>query len=151
MARQRYQTRGRILIEEYLMEHRARVVTAEELHRYLEQEGAGVNITTIYRQLERLASQSQVRIFPAEKGKKSGYQYSVEEVQCHDHLHLQCVDCGKIIHLNCHFMDEIARHISGDHNFDLRCENSVLFGKCSECQKEDTKPTSPVDKGCQSC
>ena len=43
--------------------------------------------------------------------------------------------CGKIIHLECEFMDEISEHILKDHGFKLQCKNSILYGMCSACQE----------------
>lgn len=48
---------------------------------------------------------------------------------CEEHLHLQCVKCGKIIHLECEFMDEISEHILKDHG--LNCSAKIQF--CMEC------------------
>ena len=56
---------------------------------------------------------------------------------CEEHLHLQCVKCGKIIHLECEFMDEISEHILKDHGFELQCKNSILYGMCSACQEKE--------------
>ena len=50
------------------------------------------------------------------------------------HLHLKCVKCGKIIHLECHFMEEISHHIEESHGFTLQCKNSILYGVCKECK-----------------
>ena len=46
----------------------------------------------------------------------------------------KCVKCGKIIHLECHFMEEISHHIEESHGFTLQCKNSILYGVCKECK-----------------
>ena len=56
---------------------------------------------------------------------------------CEQHLHLKCVKCGKIIHLECHFMEEISHHIEESHGFTLQCKNSILYGICKECKPGD--------------
>ena len=50
------------------------------------------------------------------------------------YLDLKCVKCGKIIHLECHFMEEISHHIEESHGFTLQCKNSILYGVCKECK-----------------
>ena len=59
------------------------------------------------------------------------------EMECSHHLHMHCVKCGKVFHLNCSFMDEIAHHLNEEHGFVIDCEKSVLMGLCEECRKEE--------------
>ena len=72
----------------------------------------------------------------AEAGGKAVYQYVELGQHCEEHLHLKCVKCGCIIHLDCGFMDEIAEHIQKDHGFQLQCKNSILYGICKDCRRE---------------
>ena len=55
---------------------------------------------------------------------------------CAEHLHLKCVRCGKIIHMDCDFMDEVREHLMRGHGFALQCEGTVLYGYCEACRKE---------------
>ena len=43
---------------------------------------------------------------------------------------------GRIIHLECHFMEEISHHIEKSHGFTLQCKNSILYGVCKECKNK---------------
>ena len=73
--------------------------------------------------------------YVAEKGSQATYQYVEHGHKCDSHLHLKCVRCGRIIHLECGFMDEISEHIYKDHGFELQCKNSILYGICKECRE----------------
>ena len=55
---------------------------------------------------------------------------------CDSHIHMQCVRCGKVIHLDCHFLDEINEHIEEHHGFTIICKGSILYGMCESCKKE---------------
>ena len=68
------------------------------------------------------------------QGSQAAYQYVEQGKGCCDHLHLQCVKCGRIYHLDCAFMKEISEHIEKDHGFELQCRNSVLYGICKDCK-----------------
>ena len=68
------------------------------------------------------------------QGAQAAYQYVEQGKGCCDHLHLQCVKCGRIYHLDCAFMKEISEHIEKDHGFELQCRNSVLYGICKDCK-----------------
>ena len=76
--------------------------------------------------------------YVADKGEKAVFQYVDEGRHCREHLHLKCVQCGRIYHLDCHFMDEVRAHLMAEHGFTLQCEGSVLYGLCRHCaQKEE--------------
>ncbi len=130
-----YKTKGRQLILSYLEETKERTVSVSEIQQFMEQQGNPVNVSTIYRNLDVLVAQGQVMKFVSDKGDKSTYRYIEPEHNCHKHLHIQCVKCGKVIHLECSFMDTIEEHILKDYGISLLCENSILYGICEECKK----------------
>ena len=96
-----------------------------------------VNITTIYRYLDKLEKEGTLIKYVAEKGSQAAYQYVELGHRCEEHLHMKCVQCGCIIHLECEFMDEISEHILKDHGFALQCKNSILYGTCEKCRNKD--------------
>lgn len=133
MAGNSYATISRKKILEFLKNSSDRTVTAADVDSHLKENDSEVNITTIYRYLDKLAKDGTVMKYVAEKGSQAAYQYVEPGRNCEEHLHMKCVKCGKIIHLECHFMEEISRHISRSHQFTLQCKNSILYGVCREC------------------
>lgn len=134
MAGNNYVTASRRKILEYLQESDERAVTAADVAAYLKAQNSEVNITTVYRYLDKLAKDGTLIKYVAEKGCQSAYQYVRPGRHCSEHLHLKCVRCGKIIHLDCHFMKEISSHIEESHDFVLQCSQSVLYGICGDCK-----------------
>lgn len=130
-----YATASRKRILDYLKDNSDRTVTAAGIHAYLAKNDSAVNITTIYRYLDKLANDGTVIKYVAEKGGQTAYQYVELGHRCEEHLHLQCVCCGSIIHLECAFMNQIAEHILEDHGFSLQCKNSILYGTCQKCRE----------------
>ncbi len=128
-----YTTASRKKILEYLKENHNRTLTAAEIDSYLKESGNEVNITTIYRYLDKLEKEDTVMKYVAEKGSQAVYQYIEQGHQCENHLHLKCTKCGTILHLECDFMHEIAEHIQKEHGFVLQCKNSIVYGICREC------------------
>ena len=128
-----YNTSGRNRILEFISENSARAVNVSEIHDALKEQGTDVNITTIYRYLEKLVSEGQVMKYDAQDGLRAVYQYVEQDHHCSEHLHLQCVKCGSIIHLDCHFMDELSEHVLMDHGFRIQCRNSIIYGLCEKC------------------
>lgn len=135
MAGSSYVTVSRKKILEFLKNSSDRTVTAADVDFYLKENNSEVNITTVYRYLDKLAKDGTVIKYVAEKGSQAAYQYVEPGRHCEEHLHLKCVKCGKIIHLECDFMEEIAHHILEGHDFTLQCKNSILYGVCRECKE----------------
>ena len=143
-----YNTRTRQMILNYLMENQEHAVSASNILTHLEQTGAAPSATTIYRYLERLAAEGRVMKYVADKGEKAVFQYVGDGAHCHQHLHLKCVQCGQIYHLDCCFMNEVRGHLELEHGFSLQCEGSILYGICRTCRAkagETPKVPFPVD------
>lgn len=128
-----YNTRTRQLILDYLIANRQHAVSVSNILDELDRQGAAANPTTVYRYLEKLSGEQRVMKYVASKGEKAVYQYVEADRHCHEHLHLKCVRCGEILHLDCHFMDEVRGHLQAQHGFALQCEGSILHGVCRRC------------------
>ena len=128
-----YNTAGRGKILEYLKENSSRTVNVNDILKAMSEQGNEVNITTIYRYLEKLTESGQVMKYVAENGTRAVYQYVDQTHHCEEHLHLQCTECGAIIHLDCRFMDEISDHVLAEHGFRIQCRNSIIYGLCERC------------------
>ena len=89
-----YNTFTRTKINEYLEEKVDRTVTVTDISDYLKDNGCEVNVTTIYRYLDKLISEKKVIKYVAEKGKKAAFQYVGFDNHCDKLLLLKCVKCG---------------------------------------------------------
>ncbi|MDO4941901.1 MAG: transcriptional repressor [Lachnospiraceae bacterium] len=136
MKKREYKTKGRRMIWQYLIEEKDHAVSISDIEQFLIENQEHVNLSTIYRYLDKLVMDHKVLKYQQEDGKKAVFQY-VEEDRCHQHLHMQCVKCGRMIHLNCSFMDEISDHMMEHHHFRLQCQNSILYGICESCERAE--------------
>lgn len=135
MANIGYATANRKKILDFLKDNQNRTLTVTDIDMYLKSCDSEVNITTIYRYLDKLEKEGTVIKYVAEKGSQATYQFVGAEHNCEEHLHLQCVKCGQVIHLECHFMHEILEHVEHEHGFVMQCKNSIVYGTCKECRK----------------
>lgn len=131
-----YTTSNRTKILRYLQDNNNKTVTVGDIDNYLKQNSSEVNVTTIYRYLDKLVKDGKLIKYVAEKGSMANFQYVENSHKCDEHLHLKCSECGAVIHLECSFMDDIANHISNHHGFNLQCKNSVIYGQCKVCQEK---------------
>ena len=88
MAGSGYATNSRRKILDFLKSNSDRTVTAADIDQYLKRNGDAVNITTIYRYLDKLATDGTVMKYVAEAGGKAVYQYVELGQHCEEHLHL---------------------------------------------------------------
>ena len=98
--RVRYRTKQQELIRDCLEKHSDRFVTAEQCMDCLKAEGIHVGQTTVYRALDRLTEENAVIKIPAVDGAGAQYRY-IGELRPGSPGRLVCLQCGKIIPLEC--------------------------------------------------
>lgn len=132
--KQNYDTKARRYILEYLKGLGESTVSAADILNFLQTKGEKISLTTVYRYLSVLSEEKKVIAFSEGKGGKNVYQFVKSDNSCDGHLHIQCKNCGRLIHLNCEFMNELKSHIESEHGFSLECTESILYGICKECR-----------------
>lgn len=135
MEKKSYNTKNRSMILEFLKANQEIMVSAKDILHYLQSNGVEVNRSTVYRYLNQLCSDKLAMKYVDNDEGKTVYQYVQENHDCDGHIHLKCVVCNQIQHLDCHFMDEIRTHLKVDHKFNLICDGSVMYGICDNCKK----------------
>ncbi|MBP7185502.1 MAG: transcriptional repressor [Ruminococcus sp.] len=130
---QGYNTRQKENLLTYLIENKEKHTNVQEISAYLSAKGTPVGVATIYRQLDRLVEQGTVRKYSFDGKTCACFQYIDEEQDCHNHFHLKCLSCGKLIHLNCDHLAEISSHIAEHHGFIIDSSQTVFYGMCAEC------------------
>lgn len=137
----RYNTKQRELILKYLSESEGEHIKAEDILEYLKANDTPVGKSTVYRYLDALVEQGNVRKYTIEDGQGACFQYIGENVKthCKEHYHLKCSDCGELFHVSCEFMDEINTHILNEHNFTVDNSKTVFYGLCDKCTKKKIK------------
>jgi Fur family ferric uptake transcriptional regulator len=133
-----YKTRQRELIWEYLRANSDRHVGAQDIVEHLRRQGTAVGKSTVYRALDRLVEQGVLRRFYLEEGMSACYQLILENGRCHEHFHLKCLSCGRLIHMECSLLQEIQGHILEEHRFRIDQSKTVFYGLCEDCEKKDT-------------
>ena len=130
----KYRTKSRDAIMSYLEMHREHSFSVYGVHEYMQEKGISVNLTTIYRNLDKLTEDGEIMKYKTAEDECCRYQCAKPHARCHEHIHMQCRECGKILHMECHFMEELVNHLYEHHGFTLECSGSVLMGLCEECR-----------------
>ena len=125
-----YKTRQSDSLLEFLKENADRQLSINEIAEAI---GDSVGKSTVYRRIREMTNDGVVRRFRGEDGKSVVYQFAGESRECDEHFHLKCMCCGKLIHLDCDHMEDLACHIGKKHGFMLDATKCVLYGKCEGC------------------
>ncbi|SFA76815.1 Fur family transcriptional regulator, ferric uptake regulator [Acetitomaculum ruminis DSM 5522] len=133
--RKEYSTKSRKIILEYMENNKDKHFTAADINDYLSKNNISINLATVYRNLDKYTEEGLLMKYKSLDGKSFLYQFINKDSKCFNHLHMQCKNCGKIIHMECDFMEDISTHLYNHHGFKLSCDGSVLMGICKECER----------------
>ncbi|MBQ5321562.1 MAG: transcriptional repressor [Oscillospiraceae bacterium] len=126
-----YQTKQRLRLISFLEKNTDRQLSASEIADGVCENGKGKS--TVFRQIKSLCEEGNLQRFRGEDGKSVLYQYGGGK--CHMHFHLKCVNCERIIHLDCDHIDHLKSHIKAEHGFFVDPAKTVLYGLCSNCKE----------------
>lgn len=129
-----YKTVGRERLLHVLKEHPDRPLTAEELSLELNRESPSGGKSSIYRHLSELCDEGTVRKYRGENQTAYVYQY-IGTRDCSHHFHLKCINCGRVVHLECAVSEDLLTHIRQSHGFTIDRGKSMLYGTCEECRE----------------
>ena len=129
-----YHTKCRDMIMSYIEDHKDERFSAADIADHIAKSGGKTNVTTIYRNLDKLTADGTLIKTKNPANDFSFYQYSGGEYNCDGHLHIQCKVCGKVIHLNSKYMAEVYSYLKKEQGFKLDFKASILVGVCNECR-----------------
>lgn len=123
-----YQTQQRSLLLTFFAENPDIQFTIEELKKQI----AGISISAVYRNINQMVAQGQVRRFQKEGSRKFCYQY-IGNSACAGHLHMKCNCCGSISHLDTATEQAVQEVLRRSTRFQLDMGKTVLQGFCICC------------------
>lgn len=126
-----YRTKQKSLILSCVTETAGRHFTADDIADMLDARGTHVGKATVYRHLDRLLAEGEIKKYTL--GDKTGACYQYNGKNTCEHFHLKCTYCGKLIHADCTFLDRLSEHISEHHGFSVDGSRTVFYGLCSDC------------------
>lgn len=130
-----YNTKQGNLILSLLKKQPGKHFTADDIISELAENGQSVGKATVYRHLDKLIKQNLVRKYIAEEGQSACFEFIDVTGDCSSHYHLKCSECGRLMHVECSYLDEVAKHIFEHHGFIISPEKTVLYGVCENCRE----------------
>ena len=126
----KYNTKHKNELILFLMKNADRHLTISEIHEELPK----IPQATLYRLMDSLCEDGLLRKYTIGPNSSCCYQYN--SGSCHEHFHLICERCGKLIHLQCDEVEHLLTHIKDEHGFMVDMSKINLYGLCEECQKK---------------
>lgn len=134
-----YKTRQKDLILSFLRENKEKHVTAAYICAHFRTCEIPIGVTTVYRHLDKMVESGLVQKFITD-GEATCYQYIGDgHCQQHAHFHLKCLVCGKLIHMECRLVEELAEHIREEHDFEMQPLKTTFYGTCGICSRSVPK------------
>ena len=132
-----YNTEQKKILIDFLKKHKDESFTIEEIHKRLRAFTNNVpGLSTLYRLMPKLAEEGLVKRF-SEDGKRRFLYQIVGGKQCSTHLHMKCTECGKLLHMNNSLSEALLEEIQNCSKFSVDRGQTVLFGKCADCQNSE--------------
>jgi len=103
--------------------------SAQDLHRLLEDGGAPVGLTTVYRHLQALADAGQVDVLRTDDGEAVYRRCPTAE----HHHHLVCRSCGRSVEVDGPEVEAWAASVAREHGFTDVTHTVEVFGTCASC------------------
>lgn len=119
----------------YLRQHADAAFTVEELAAILHGEHAPGK-STLYRLITGLVESGEVKRFVRGNSRQFVYQ-AIGCAHADTHLHMKCVGCGKLYHLDDDVSAAIVKTVLQSSAFSVDGQQTVLFGRCGDCKEKN--------------
>jgi Fe2+ or Zn2+ uptake regulation protein len=103
--------------------------SAEMIHARIQRQHHDVDLSTVYRTLERLRD---ARVVSQTDLGRGCAEYEI--VTGRPHHHLICQGCGQVIDLDHEYLQPVAESIRRDLGFEPVLDHFAIFGLCSTCR-----------------
>lgn len=115
----------------HILEHaKERHLSAEEIHKMLNDMGEEIGLATVYRVLTQFHEAGLVKRHHFEEG------YSVFELDLGAHHdHLVCIKCGSVKEFVDEMIEERQKQVASQAGYSMTDHSLNIYGICGECKK----------------
>ncbi|BEU87867.1 Fur family transcriptional regulator [Selenomonas sp. TAMA-11512] len=132
--RQHKLTPQRQIVLQVFMDHPGEHLSAEDVHGILRSQQSEIGLATVYRSLELLDDLGILQKMEFGDG-CSRYEVSDIEPGVHQHHHLICTKCGKVIEFQEDLLDNLEKTVAQKCDFQINDHQVKFFGLCNDCKK----------------
>lgn len=114
------------------LQHHAGHRTAQAILEETQGDHPTLNASTVYRTLASFRDRGLVAETDLGTGEASYTWLGGER-----HHHLICRECGGVIELSHHYLEDLREAIRRDHGFEATVDHFAIFGVCAACRDAD--------------
>ena len=109
-------------------------MSAEDVYSILREQGSEIGLATVYRALI-LLSKLGILVHVDFGDGCARYELNTADPKVHQHHHLICLRCKKVIEFEEDLLDDIEEVITEEFGFKILNHEVKFFGYCEDCQK----------------
>ena len=106
--------------------------TPDEVLAEVRKHSSAINVSTVYRTLEVLEELGLVK-----HAHLSDRAPTYHSVGGHEHFHLVCRNCHRVISVDAGVLDPLLERLRTDHGFTADVGHLTVFGRCDQCEESD--------------
>jgi len=115
-----------------LLENQSNHLSTEEIYELVKEKFPDVGLATIYRTLQLFDDFGIIKKLNFGDG---CYRYELSEDHKHQHHHLICIKCGKVLEFDDDLLDDLEQKIEKNNDFKVVDHVVKFLGYCKECQQ----------------
>ncbi len=127
-------TPQRRAIIDILLKNESNHLSSEEIYDLVKVDCPEIGLATVYRTMQLLDEIDVISKLNLDDG-CIRYELSLNKDECHNHHHLICKNCSKIIEVKEDLLDNIEKSIESAYNFSILDHDVKFYGICEECNK----------------
>ena len=130
-------TNQRLMVLSVLEQNSGRHMTAEDIYELVSEDYPEIGLSTVYRPLQLLWDMQLVDRLNLDDG---CVRYEIGHLlkgdAKHNHHHLICRECNRVIPFGDDLLDDLERHIEEATGFHVLDHELKFFGLCRECMEK---------------
>ena len=132
LSGQRVTTHRRVLLD--LLREVKGHLDAEELYRHAKEIEPHISLSTVYRNLQLF---KRLNLIEERHFDEGHHHYEAKALA--EHLHVICLDCGKVVELQSPLAKQIEEEVGQRKGFEITGSEIHLEGYCPQCLKKRRK------------
>ncbi len=130
-------THQRLLVLSVLEQNNGKHMTAEDIYELVSEECPEIGLATIYRTLQLLRDMELVDRINLDDGcVRYEIGHLLGDGAKHNHHHLICRGCGRVVPFDGDLLDDLERHIEESIGFHVLDHELKFYGLCRDCMKK---------------
>lgn len=131
-------THQRLLILSVLEQNSGSHMAAEDIYGLVTEEHPEIGLATVYRTLQLLWDMQLVDRINLDDGcVRYEIGHLLTDETKHNHHHLICRKCGRVIPFDADLLDELEDHIEKAAGFHVQDHEVKFYGLCRDCMKSE--------------